>query len=171
MKRTARSIALTCALCLAGCLAGFTTAFLNLKLRILHILAGILTAIALYSVNLRIMDRPNIGLLGVDTIYTAIEHLGIRSLYAPLVVLAIVVLVCMFALDLFLATGVGLALRAAGANPLPGRLRDPSRNPGVRRSRRSRPLRPTPRPSRGRTPTPARHGPRHPLEPPGPRGP
>jgi len=100
----------------AGCLAGFTTAFLNLKLRILHILAGILTAIALYSVNLRIMDRPNIGLLGVDTVYSAIERLGIRSLYAPVVLLAVVVLVCMIALDLFLATGVGLSLRAAGAN-------------------------------------------------------
>jgi putative ABC transport system permease protein len=100
-----------------GCLAGFTTAFLNRKLRILHILAGILTAIALYSVNLRIMDRPNIGLLGVDTVYSAIEHLGIRSLYAPLVLLTIVVLVCMIALDLFLASGIGLSLRAAGANP------------------------------------------------------
>ena len=48
---------------LVGCIAGFATAFLNLKLRILHILAGILTAIALYSINLRIMDRPNIGLI------------------------------------------------------------------------------------------------------------
>ena len=83
----------------------------------MHILAGILTAIALYSVNLRIMDRPNIGLLGVDTVYSAIERLGIRSLYAPVVLLAVVVLVCMIALDLFLATGVGLSLRAAGANP------------------------------------------------------
>jgi putative ABC transport system permease protein len=101
----------------AGCLAGFITAFLNLKLRILHILAGILTAIALYSVNLRIMDRPNIGLLGVDTVYSAIERAGVRSLYAPLVLLAIVVLVCMIALDLFLATGLGLSLRATGANP------------------------------------------------------
>jgi putative ABC transport system permease protein len=82
----------------------------------LHILAGILTAIALYSVNLRIMGRPNIGLLGVDTVYTAIEHLGVRSLYAPVVLLAIVVLVCMVALDLFLATGIGLSLRATGAN-------------------------------------------------------
>ena len=46
---------------LAGALAGLVTAFLNLKLRILHILAGILTGIALYSVNLRIMSGPNVG--------------------------------------------------------------------------------------------------------------
>ncbi len=101
----------------AGCIAGLATAFLNLKLRILHILAGILTAIALYSINLRIMDRPNIGLLTVDTVYTYVEKLGVPSLYAPLVLLAVVVVVCKILVDLFLSTGFGLALRAAGANP------------------------------------------------------
>lgn len=101
----------------AGCLAGFVTAFLNLKLRILHILAGILTAIALYSVNLRIMDRPNIGLINMETVYSLVEKLGVPSLYAPLVLLLVIVLVCKGLLDLFLATGWGLAMRAAGANP------------------------------------------------------
>jgi putative ABC transport system permease protein len=99
-----------------GCLAGFATAFLNLKLRILHILAGILTAIALYSINLRIMDRPNIGLINVPTVYTPFEHL-FPSLWAPVVLLAIVVVIAKIAIDLFLATGYGLAMRAAGANP------------------------------------------------------
>jgi putative tryptophan/tyrosine transport system permease protein len=101
----------------AGCLAGFATAFLNLKLRILHILAGILTAIALYSVNLRIMDRPNIGLINMTTVYTPIEHLGVPSLYAPVVLLTIIVVIAKILIDLFLGTGVGLAMRAAGANP------------------------------------------------------
>jgi putative tryptophan/tyrosine transport system permease protein len=101
----------------AGCLAGLATAFLNLKLRILHILAGILTAIALYSINLRIMDRPNIGLINMETVYSAVEQLGVPSLYAPLVLLLVVVIVCKLLLDLFLATGFGLAMRAAGANP------------------------------------------------------
>jgi putative ABC transport system permease protein len=87
------------------------------KLRILHILAGILTAIALYSVNLRIMDRPNIGLINMTTVYSPLEKLGVPSLYAPLVLLLVVVLVCTGLLDLFLATGFGLAMRAAGANP------------------------------------------------------
>ena len=102
---------------LAGCLAGFATAFLNRKLRILHILAGILTAIALYSVNLRIMDRPNIGLINMETVYTPIERLGVPSLYAPMVLLAVVVVIFKILIDLFLATGFGLAMRAAGANP------------------------------------------------------
>ena len=101
----------------AGSVAGFATAFLNLKLRILHILAGILTAIALYSVNLRIMDRPNIGLINMTTVYTPIEHLGVPSLYAPAVLLAIIVVIAKILIDLFLSTGVGLAMRAAGANP------------------------------------------------------
>ena len=60
-----------------------STAFLNLKLRILHILAGILTAIALYSINLRIMDRPNIGLINMPTVYTPFEHLGSRRFTRP----------------------------------------------------------------------------------------
>jgi len=102
---------------LVGSLAGFATAFLNLKLRILHILAGILTAIALYSVNLRIMDRPNIGLINMTTVYTPFERLGIPSLYAPIVLLTIVVVVAKILVDLFLGTGFGLAMRAAGANP------------------------------------------------------
>jgi putative ABC transport system permease protein len=101
----------------AGSCAGFATAFLNRRLRILHILAGILTAIALYSINLRIMDRPNIGLINMATVYTAVEELGIPSLYAPTVLLAIIVIFFKFAIDLFLSTGFGLSMRAAGANP------------------------------------------------------
>jgi putative ABC transport system permease protein len=101
---------------LVGCLAGFATAFLNLKLRILHILAGILTAIALYSINLRIMNRPNIGLINIPTVYSPFEHL-VPSLWVPALLLAIVVIVAKVLIDLFLATGYGLAMRAAGANP------------------------------------------------------
>ncbi|MCK9915575.1 ABC transporter permease [Microbacteriaceae bacterium K1510] len=102
---------------IAGALAGLVTAFLNLKLKILHILAGILTGIALYSVNLRILSGPNIGLLNIDTVYTFGEKLGIRSLYVPLIVLLAVVIVAMILVDLFLSTGFGLAMRATGANP------------------------------------------------------
>jgi putative tryptophan/tyrosine transport system permease protein len=101
----------------AGAIAGLATAFLNLKLRILHILASILTAIALYSVNLRIMGSPNIGLLNVDTVYSVGKALGVPSLYVPVIVLAIVVVIAKLLVDLFLATGFGLALRATGANP------------------------------------------------------
>jgi putative ABC transport system permease protein len=101
----------------AGCIAGCVTAFLNLKLRILHILSGILTSIALYSINLRIMGRPNIGLLRVETVYSQLEQLGLSPFYAPVVLLAVLVMLCKLLLDIFLSTGHGLAIRAAGANP------------------------------------------------------
>jgi putative ABC transport system permease protein len=63
------------------------------------------------------MNRPNIGLINMETVYSLVEKLGVPSLYAPLVLLLVVVLVCKGLLDLFLATGWGLAMRAAGANP------------------------------------------------------
>src|ERR1700690_3856214 len=85
---------------LAGAVAGLVTGLLNLKFRILNILSGILTAIALYSINLRVMGRPNIGLIGIDTVYSTVEHLGIRAFYAPVVLLAVVVIVCKLLLDL-----------------------------------------------------------------------
>ena len=54
----------------AGALAGLVTAWQNVRLGILHLLASILTMIALYSVNLRIMGRPNIALLGENTVFS-----------------------------------------------------------------------------------------------------
>jgi putative tryptophan/tyrosine transport system permease protein len=101
----------------AGSIAGLVTAFLNIRLRILHILAGILTAIALYSVNLRIMGGPNVGLLNLDTVFSLSERLGLSSRYAPIAILLVVVIIAKIALDIFLSTGVGLAMRASGANP------------------------------------------------------
>src|SRR3990167_9337945 len=61
----------------AGMAAGFTTAWLSVRWNILHLLASILTMTALYSINLRIMGRPNIGLLGDNTIFTPIEELSL----------------------------------------------------------------------------------------------
>jgi putative tryptophan/tyrosine transport system permease protein len=101
----------------AGAVAGLVTGLLNLKFRILNILSGILTAIALYSINLRVMGRPNIGLIGIDTVYSTIERLGVRAFYAPVALLTVIVIVCKLLLDLFLSTGYGLAMRAAGSNP------------------------------------------------------
>lgn len=54
---------------LVGSLAGLITGFFNTKLKIQDILAGILTMIALYSINLRIMGKANISLLGKITVF------------------------------------------------------------------------------------------------------
>ena len=56
-----------------GLLAGYVTAWLSTKLKILNLLAGILTMTALYSVNLRVMKRPNVSLLNEDTFFTPFE--------------------------------------------------------------------------------------------------
>lgn len=102
---------------LAGFGAGVLTAYLNVRFNILHILSGILVSIALYSINLRIMSGPNKPLLGAKTVFTAFEGLGWPTYMITPIFLGIVALIAKLALDLFLSTGTGLAMRAAGANP------------------------------------------------------
>jgi putative ABC transport system permease protein len=101
----------------AGFAAGFTTAYLNVRFNILHILAGILVAISLYSINLRIMGGPNKPLLGAQTVFSAFEGHGVPTYVVTPIFLGITALLAKIGLDLFLSTGLGLAMRAAGANP------------------------------------------------------
>lgn len=108
-------LATMCAI-LAGMLAGFTTAWLSVRWSILHLLASILTMTALYSINLRIMGRPNIGLMGENTIFTPIEGLPYSNLFImPLAMLVIAGLVLLIVYR-FLSSEKGLAMRATGAN-------------------------------------------------------
>jgi putative ABC transport system permease protein len=103
--------------CLAGALAGFVTAFVSVRFHILHLLASILTMIALFSVNLRIMGRPNIAVLNKETVLTPFYGLGLQAyLVRPLFVLVVAAAVAVL-LALFLRTDLGLAMRATGANP------------------------------------------------------
>jgi len=107
----------TLAAALAGACAGLVTAFLNVRFGILHLLASILTMIALFSINLRIMGRPNVPLLNHDTILTPFYDHGLASyLVRPLFLLVLVGIV-VATLAWFLATDFGLAMRATGANP------------------------------------------------------
>ncbi|MDQ2696356.1 MAG: ABC transporter permease [Pseudomonadota bacterium] len=101
----------------AGAGAGLTTAWLNLRLGILQLLASILTMIALYSVNLRIMGRPNVALLGEATVFSPLEALP-APLYAlvPAALLAAVAIIVLL-LARFLTSETGLAMRASGENP------------------------------------------------------
>lgn len=106
---------------LAGAMAGAFTAWLNVKLNILHLLASILTMIALYSINLRIMGKPNVALLGETTILTPVENLGNQFglpfyVATPIAFLVVVLLVTLILLK-FLNSETGLAMRATGANP------------------------------------------------------
>jgi putative ABC transport system permease protein len=101
----------------AGFAAGLLTAYLNVRFKILHILAGILVGISLYSLNLRVMSGPNKPLLGVNTVYTAFEGWGLPGYVINPIFLGLFVLLIKLAIDLLLATGLGISMRAAGANP------------------------------------------------------
>jgi putative ABC transport system permease protein len=103
--------------CVAGATAGLVTAFVSVRFNILHLLASILTMIALFSVNLRIMGRPNVALLNQETVLTPIYELGLRPyLVRPLFLLVLAAAGAML-LSFFLRTDLGLAMRATGANP------------------------------------------------------
>ena len=101
---------------LAGAGAGLVTGWLNVRLNILQLLASILTMIALYSINLRIMGAPNVPLLGEPTVFSAFVGEN-NSWWVQPLVLAFIVLAVKLALDWFFASQTGLALRATGANP------------------------------------------------------
>ncbi len=101
----------------AGLLAGAFTGVLSTKLRILNLLAGILTMIALYSINIRIMGSPNLTLLNRPVIFDAFETWGAPSYVIPMLVSLVVLIAVKALLDLFLHTRFGLAVRATGNNP------------------------------------------------------
>lgn len=108
------------ALFFAGCggfAAGTVTALLNTKFRILHLLASILTMIALYSINIRIMGGPNIALIGSSTVFDPVVALGVPAHLAGLVVFAWCAGIVMAVLVWFLKTAFGQALLATGDNP------------------------------------------------------
>lgn len=101
----------------AGMAAGMITGILNVKLKILHLLASILTMTALYSINLRIMGAPNIALLGEKTVLTPLEDMGMAYYLVPVVLFAGVVIVMKALMYWFMRSETGLAMRATGANP------------------------------------------------------
>lgn len=101
----------------AGAAAGYVTAWMAVRLKILHILASILTAIALYSINLRIMGRPNMPLLGQVTAFSPLGQLPLPSYISIPIAVFLIVFTVKFLLDRFLASEIGLAMRAVGANP------------------------------------------------------
>lgn len=100
----------------AGFLAGAITGILNTKLKILHLLASILTMIALYSINIRIMDGPNVSLLGTDTVLDTWMHMGLPAHLAAPACFAVIAAVVVGLLIWFLYTEMGQTLLATGDN-------------------------------------------------------
>ena len=103
---------------LAGAAAGFVTAFLQTRLAVPSILAGIITNTGLYTVNLAVMGfSSNVPMLKTTTIFTVAQSiLGENAPYKLLVAALVTVVVCVL-LILFLGTRMGLSIRATGDNP------------------------------------------------------
>ena len=103
---------------IAGALAGAITGILTTKLRIPALLAGILTMIGLYSVNLHVMGKSNIGLLQDETVFTILENsLGLSVAVSGLAVGLIFAALIAVILYWFFGTELGTAIRATGFNP------------------------------------------------------
>jgi len=107
----------TAAAILAGAAAGALTAWLNVRLRIMQLLASILVMIALYSVNLRVMGKPNVALINDPTVFTTFEFVGLPDYVLKPLVLLVIVIAAKALIDLFFASESGLAMRATGGNP------------------------------------------------------
>ena len=102
---------------LAGGISGVVTGLLHTKLEIPGILAGILTMIALYSINIRIMGQANTPLLGVDTIMVDLEILlGIDRTMSSLIAGVGFSVVIIMILYWFFGTELGSVIRATGNN-------------------------------------------------------
>ena len=111
-----------------GACAGAITAFLAVNCGILNLLASILTMIAGFSINLRIMGRPNISLLGESTIFSPLADLSMNLIHAKPLFLALLAFALIALLTRILLSEAGLAMRAAGGNP--HMLRAAGGNPG-----------------------------------------
>lgn len=99
-------IAVLCAF-IGGAAAGTCTGLLHTKGKVNGLLSGIIMMIALYSINLRIMGKPNVSLRGQDNIFDNVS---------TLVIMIIFVIAVKIVLDLFFRTDLGLSLRATGDN-------------------------------------------------------
>lgn len=102
---------------IGGMIAGAVTGWIHTKLKIPALLAGILTMIALYSVNLHIMGKANISLLRMDTVYSAIHSMGVSNAVALTIIGIVVTVVVGLFLFWFFGTELGTSIRATGVNP------------------------------------------------------
>nr|WP_291233705.1 ABC transporter permease [Frisingicoccus sp.] len=101
----------------AGVLAGAVTGFLHTVFEIPAILAGILTQISLWSINLRIMGKSNIPLLKTGTIFSGLVNAtGMKTSLASGLIGLIIAGAIIFLLYWFFGTEIGSALRATGNN-------------------------------------------------------
>ena len=102
---------------LGGAAAGAVTGILHTLCEIPAILAGILTQLALYSINLRIMGKANVSMANVDSIFSwLVDATGWKQSQAALLIGAVLAVLIILALYWFFGTEIGAAIRATGNN-------------------------------------------------------
>ncbi|MFM8935571.1 MAG: ABC transporter permease [Vulcanococcus sp.] len=104
-----------------GALAGTVTGLIHTRLGVNDLFAGILTTTGLYSITLRLMGRSNIPLTDLQLSISQLPQFGLAADGQWLIALVLVVLGLIGLLALWLATDLGLALRAIGNNPVMAR--------------------------------------------------
>lgn len=117
----------------AGVASGLITAFLQTKMGIDSLLAGIIVNTALYSINIAVMGNSSLlNMNKTDTVFTKVKKLFagtfLEKQYKVIVAVIAVAAVIVF-LSFFLKTRLGLAIRATGNNP--DMVRSSSINPAV----------------------------------------
>jgi putative ABC transport system permease protein len=105
---------------LAGLLAGMVTAVMHNELKIPNLLAGILTMIMLYSINLKILGASNISLLNKKTIlgdvFGFLKQFGFSREVSYALFFLLLIFFIKFLLDIFFRTDLGMTLGALGDN-------------------------------------------------------
>lgn len=99
-----------------GAVAGFITGFLITKAKIPGLLAGILTMTGLYSINLRIMNRANLSLLGKQKITDLLSRYNLPPQFDTIFMGILLTVLIITALVLFFRTELGQAVIATGDN-------------------------------------------------------
>jgi len=118
---------------LAGVISGFVTAFLQTRMGVNSLLAGIVVNTALYSINIAVMGNTSLlNMNKTETVFTKMQTAlegtflaGQQKLSVSLIAVALVIVF----LSLFLRTKLGLAIRATGNNP--DMVRSSSINPAM----------------------------------------
>ena len=100
----------------AGMLTGLVTGLLMTYFEIPSLLAGIITLTAFYSINLRIMERANLSLRQVKTLYDLLANLLADSTSRIFLVGIILTLIVILLLGYFFKTDLGQSMVASGDN-------------------------------------------------------
>ena len=106
---------------LAGALAGCLTALIHLAFKVTSLLAGIIVLTMLFSINIRVMGKPNTALFSHDTLFTAFLGADGGTPLTQFALLAVLLVTVCGALHWFLLTELGLGLRAVGSNQMMAR--------------------------------------------------